>query len=242
MSEFDFEGVFDEDYLYFYDTFLTSERNAKEVDQVVTLIEREAGAEILDCPCGHGRITNALAEQGFSMTGLDATELFLERARADAQTRGLDVEYVHGDMRSLPWRDRFDCIVNWFTSFGYFDDATNREVARGFHDALRPGGRLVLETFNVLRLAKYEQRLDLVERGDDLMIDKVDFDPSTSVISSERIVVRGGSVRRANYRIRLYTFAELRALLESVGFGEVRPGIEPDAENRLVVVADRPPA
>jgi SAM-dependent methyltransferase len=242
MSEFDFEGVFDEDYLYFYDTFLTSERNAKEVDQVVALLERQPGREILDCPCGHGRITNALAEQGFSMTGLDATELFLKRARADARTRGLDVEYLHGDMRSLPWRDRFDGIVNWFTSFGYFDDATNREVARGFHDALRPGGRLVLETFNVLRLAKYEQRLDLVERGDDLMIDKVDFDPSTSVISSERIVVRDGGVRRANYRIRLYTFAELRALLESVGFGEVRPGIEPDAENRLVVVADRPPA
>jgi len=75
-----------------------------------------------------------------------------------------------------------------------------------------------------------------------LMIDKVGFDPSTSVISSERIVVRDGGVRRANYRIRLYTFAELRALLESVGFGEVRPGIEPDAENRLVVVADRPPS
>jgi SAM-dependent methyltransferase len=242
MSEFDFEGVFDEDYLYFYDTFLTPERDAAEVDHVVALLDRGAGAEILDCPCGHGRISNALAERGFRVTGLDTTELFLERARARAAARGVDVEYVHGDMRSLPWHDRFDGLVNWFTSFGYFDDETNRAVARGFHDALRPGGRLVLETFNLLRAAKHLLPTTMTERGDDLMIDKIAFDPATSLIRTERIVVREGRVRRTNFRVRLFSFAELRDLLASVGFENIRPGLEPDPEHRLLVVADRPQA
>ena len=146
MSEFDFEGVFDEDYLYFYEEMLTPERTAAEVEQVAELLgSRE---HVLDCPCGHGRIANALAERGYRVTGLDASELFLDRARADADARGVDVEYVHGDMRKLPWRETFDGLVNWFTSFGYFDDATNREMLVGFCDALRPGGRLVLETQN----------------------------------------------------------------------------------------------
>ena len=53
MSEPEFEGVFDEDYLYFYETFL-AERTPEEVERIVELFELEPGAEILDCPCGTG--------------------------------------------------------------------------------------------------------------------------------------------------------------------------------------------
>jgi SAM-dependent methyltransferase len=240
MSEFDFEGVFDEDYLYFYEELLTPERTAAEIEQVAELLGPRTN--VLDCPCGHGRIANALAERGYGVTGVDQSELFLGRARADAETRGVDVEYVRGDMRALPWRERFDGLVNWFTSFGYFDDATNLAVARGFHDALHPEGRLVMETLNPVRMIKYFGPTHLVERGDDLMIDKSALDVEASVVNTERIVVRDGHVRRTHFRVRLYTFTELRDLLESVGFANVRPGIEPSAENRLIVVADRPQA
>ena len=175
MSEFDFEGVFDEDYLYFYEEMLT-ERTPEEVERIVALFDLRSGGEILDCPCGHGRISNGLAERGYSVTGIDQTELFLEQARADAKARGVDVEYVRGDMRELPWHEQFDGLVNWFTSFGYFDDDTNRAVLKQFHDALRPGGRLVLETQNPARLFRILLPSHHVERGDDLMLDLVDVD------------------------------------------------------------------
>ncbi|MDX6511302.1 MAG: hypothetical protein QOE36_806 [Gaiellaceae bacterium] len=238
MSEFDFEGVFDEDYLYFYETMLTPERTAGEVEQIVELLGPRD--EVLDCPCGHGRISNALAERGYRVVGLDRSELFLERARADAKARGVDVEYVQGDMRELPWRERFDGVVNWFTSFGYFDDETNRAVAQGFHDALRPGGRLVVESMNLIRVLKYFGGIHLLERDDDLMLDQVELDVVESATQTERIIVRGGRVRRTHFRVRMYTFVELRGLLEAIGFENVHPGIEPSAENRLLVVADRP--
>lgn len=241
MSEFDFEGVFDEDYLYFYEQMLM-ERTDEDVELVASLIERD-GIDVLDCPCGHGRISNALAERGHRVTGLDASELFLESARADAEKRGVAVEYVHGDMRELPWRDSFDVLVNWFTSFGYFDDETNRNVLGGFHDALRPGGRLLLETMNVARLIKILQPTHIVgERGDDLMIDRVELDLEQWATRTERIIVRGGRVRRARFTVRMYSFVELRDALLAVGFTDVRPGIEPTFETRLVVVADRPEA
>jgi hypothetical protein len=38
------------------------------------------------------------------------------------------VDYVHGDMRSLPWTQHFDRVINWFTAFGHFDDPGNRQV------------------------------------------------------------------------------------------------------------------
>jgi SAM-dependent methyltransferase len=78
--------------------------------------------EVLDLACGHGRIANRLAARGARVTGLDATPLFLDLARRDANARGVDVDYLEGDMRTLPWTGRFDRVVNWFTAFGYFDD------------------------------------------------------------------------------------------------------------------------
>jgi 2-polyprenyl-3-methyl-5-hydroxy-6-metoxy-1,4-benzoquinol methylase len=239
MSDFEFEGVFDEDYLYFYETFL-NERTPEEVERIVQLLELEPGTEILDCPCGHGRISNALAERGFRVTGLDATELFLERARTDAHERGVDVEYVHGDMRELPWRERFDALVNWFTSFGYFSDDENRAVLRQFHDALKPGGRLVLETQNIARILGDPQPLHVVgERDDDLMIDRWTIDAENARFQTERLVMRDGRARKARFSVRWFTPPELRSWLEAAGFENVRfPGLTP--ETRLVVVADRP--
>ena len=239
MSEFEFEGVFDEDYLYFYEGFL-AERTPEEVERILELLELEPGAEILDCPCGHGRISNALAERGFRVTGLDTTEVFLERAREDAAARGVEVEYLHGDMRELPWRERFDGLVNWFTSFGYFSDEENKAVLRGFRDALRHGGRLVLETQNVSRIMLAPQPIHVVgERDGDLMIDRWELDAENARFLTERLVMRGGLARKAHFSVRWFTPPELRSWLEEAGFLNVRvPGLT--TETRLVVVAERP--
>jgi 2-polyprenyl-3-methyl-5-hydroxy-6-metoxy-1,4-benzoquinol methylase len=95
--------------------------------------------EVLDLACGHGRIANRLAVRGCRMTGLDATPLFLDHARLDAAERGVEVDYLEGDMRSLPWTGRFDRVVNWFTAFGYFDEAGNHQVMAEVARALQPG-------------------------------------------------------------------------------------------------------
>jgi 2-polyprenyl-3-methyl-5-hydroxy-6-metoxy-1,4-benzoquinol methylase len=238
MSEFEFEGVFDEDYLYFYETFL-AERTPEEVERIVELFELKPGAEILDCPCGHGRIANPLAERGYRVTGLDSTELFLERAREDASARGVEVEYVPGDMRELPWKDRFDGLLNWFTSFGYFSDEENKSVLRQFHDALKPGGRLVLETQNVTRIMLNPQPMHVVgERDGNVMIDRWEVDAENARFRTERLIVRDGQARKAHFTVRWFTVPELRKWLEEAGFENVHtPGLTPDS--RLVIVADR---
>ena len=57
------------------------------------LLEPPAGAELLDVPCGHGRIANRLAARGMRVTGLDLTVGFLELARERAAAAGVEVEY-----------------------------------------------------------------------------------------------------------------------------------------------------
>jgi 2-polyprenyl-3-methyl-5-hydroxy-6-metoxy-1,4-benzoquinol methylase len=238
VSEFDFEGVFNEDYLYFYEKILTPEQTENDVERVVELLDLSPGAEILDCPCGHGRIANALAARGFRVTGLDASEFFLEHARADASARGVDVEYVQGDMRDIPWRDRFDALVNWFTSFGYFSDDQNKAVLAQFHNALKPGGKFVIETLNITRLLLNFQPQHFIERDGDLMADEIQLDVENSRTLTKRMVARAGRTRQTHFVIRWFGVPELRNWLEEAGFENVRtPGLTP--ERRLVVVADR---
>jgi cyclopropane fatty-acyl-phospholipid synthase-like methyltransferase len=67
---FEYDGVFDEDYLYFYEESLTAEGNAADVDAVWKLLTLQPGESVLELGCGHGRIANALAEKGARMTGL----------------------------------------------------------------------------------------------------------------------------------------------------------------------------
>src|SRR5262245_64405419 len=189
--EFPREEAFDEDYLYFYEAFLTPERTSAEVDVVWKVLELEPGLELLDLACGHGRIANSLAERGVHVTGLDATPLFLDLARKDAAERGVEVEYVEGDMRSLPWTERFDRVLCWFTSYGYFADEENRQVLRGGHRALRPGGRFAGELNHKENLLGRWEPESVTERGEDRMIDCRGFDAQTSRSRDQGTMVRG---------------------------------------------------
>jgi len=168
---FDVEGMFDEDYLYFYAGLLDARGDA-EAELIWRLLEVEPGMEVLDLACGHGRIANALAARGCRVTGLDATPLFLERARRDATARGVAVAYVEGDMRGLPWTCRFDRVINWFSSFGYFNDAGNRRVLTEVARVLKPGGRFALEMNDRDGVIRRFQPASVDERDGDLLIDR----------------------------------------------------------------------
>jgi SAM-dependent methyltransferase len=216
------EELFDEDYLYFYEDILGDERSDLAADLVWRLLELEPGMEVLDLACGHGRIANRLADRGARMMGLDATPLFLERARADAERLGVEVEYVEGDMRELPWESRFDRIVNWFTAFGYFDDdEQDRRVLRAAHRALRPGGRLLIENNNLAELLGRWQPWVAVERDSDFMLDRSVFDPVSGRARTERVIVRDGKTRRTSFSVRMFLAVELRAWLRDAGFSSV---------------------
>jgi SAM-dependent methyltransferase len=217
-ASFDFDEVFDEDYLFFYEPLL-ADVTESDVDVIWRLLELQPGMEILDLACGHGRIANRLAERGARVTGLDATALFLDRARGDAAARGVDVDYVEGDMRALPWpNERFDRVVSWFTSFGYFDDDENRHVLREAHRVLRPGGRLLIENNNLVELLPRWLPAVVSERDGNFAIDRSRFDPATGRATTERVLIRNGRTRRFTFSVRMFVGAELRDWLVAAGF------------------------
>ncbi len=218
---FDTNEVFDDDYLYFYEPGLAAVSDA-DAETIWRMLSLDRGSEVLDLACGHGRIANRLAARGARVAGLDATSSFLGRARAEATSLGVDVDYVDGDMRSLPWPEgSFDRVVSWFTSYGYFDDDGNRDVLREVHRVLRPGGCLLIESNNLSELLPRWLPAVVVERDGDFSIDRSRFDPVTGRAVTERVLVRGGRTRRLSFSVRMFVAVELRDWLLSAGFRAV---------------------
>ena len=218
---FEFAEVFNDDYLYFYGPDLEAVSDA-QAETIWRLLDLAPGMEVLDLACGHGRIANRLAERGVRVTGLDATPLFLEHARRDAAERGVEVDYVSGDMRSLPWpKRRFERVISWFTSFGYFDDTDNQKVLSEAHRLLRAGGRLLIENNNLAELLPRWLPAVVVERDGDFMIDRSTFEPVTGRAVTERTCVRDGQVRRFSYSVRMFIAVELKGWLLAAGFDSV---------------------
>jgi len=223
VNDFDFDSVFGEDYLHFYEEILTDEVSDRQVETIAKLVAIGPGVRVLDCPCGHGRIAGRLAARGAEVVGVDSSPQFLEVARKS----GPKVDYRLGDMRELDFEAEFDVVVNVFTSFGYYDDDTDLAVLAGFRKALKPGGKLVMDHQNSHRImsliaALGGESVSMTERGDDLLIDRNRYDAERGRTVTERISVRDGKVRRYPFSVRVFTPAELITWLQHAGFAEVK--------------------
>ena len=113
------------------------------------------GAEILDCACGIGLQTIALARHGHNVTGTDASEAMIVQAGKRAADAGLDIPLVQCAWADLPRKfDReFDLAICRGSSVAHC--VTGEEMIQslqGIHSVLKKGGLLVLHSRNWERL------------------------------------------------------------------------------------------
>ena len=216
---------------------------AAEVEKIEKLLQIEEHAKILDLCCGNGRHSLELSERGFDVTGVDRTAAYIERARVEAERRGLDVVFVVEDMRECCAPNSFDIVMNLFGSFGYFEDPEDdRRVVENMYASLRPGGRFLIETMGKEILSRDFQTRDWDEQGGLLILSEKTVGQNWGRIETRWIVIRGTERIEHRVSVRSYSAVELSSLLAACGFPVVQvfgslDGTEYDqAAQRLVVV------
>ena len=190
----------------------------READRLEGLLGVGPGAEILDVPCGGGRLALAFAERGYRLTGVDwSTNFSTMPVRAGGRTGS---RWEQRDMRDLPWRERFDAAFCVGNSFGYLDDDGNAAFLRAVRAALKPGGRFVLETPMVLEnLLGHLQPRPWWKAGDVYLLVENQYDQMNERLEIEYTFVEEWNGRgAARFPSWLYAYRELVALIESAGF------------------------
>ena len=75
---------------------------------------------VLELACGTGRITLPLAEE-VSIIGLDLSESMLDLARKKARDKGLDIEFIQGDMTDFELNRKFNLILMVGNAFAHLE-------------------------------------------------------------------------------------------------------------------------
>ncbi|HVF39960.1 MAG TPA: methyltransferase domain-containing protein [Gemmatimonadaceae bacterium] len=214
------ESYFDSHYLLEYEPIFTPERDRAEASRIIDVLGLPVGARVLDVPCGQGRHSHLLAEAGMVVDGLDYSEELLAIARKRGTSSSL--RYTRGDMRKLPqrWRERFDAVLNLFTSFGFFSDPSDdARVVAEFSRVLRPGGVLIWHGGSRDGVMARFLARDWWQTNDGTTIaHERSFDPLSGILSIESHWHRARQASgKRSHRIRLYTATRLAELCAAAG-------------------------
>ncbi len=229
---------------------LYAHRSLEEAEQTIaTLLKfitiESPNPKALDIACGSGRHAVALARHGFKVTANDLSSTLLAEAQKLAESRNLSLTFTRIDMREITFEQEFDLIVQLFTSFGYFEnDDEDKVVLQRVARALKPNGWYVLDFLNehlVRNTLQPETRRTLGEL--DVLEQRMLF--GERVVKSITLC-ENGITHRFIESVRLYSQAELTAMLNAVGLcvhhylGDYDGGaFERHASPRLILIAQK---
>ncbi len=218
-----YKTAFRYDYLRVY-PHRNDEEARRQVDFLLDSMDIPPSCEVLDLGCGDGRHSLELARRGYRVTGLDLSEELLERARRRTVEEGLDINFIQGDMRDPPGVSAFDLVVNFFTSFGYFqEDRENARVLEAIARSLRPCGRFLMDYLN------REYVISTIVPADSRTVEGMEVeqrrwisgDPSESgghVRINKQVRIReDGAERSYDESVRMYTLDELGDMMDRAG-------------------------
>jgi 2-polyprenyl-3-methyl-5-hydroxy-6-metoxy-1,4-benzoquinol methylase len=243
------EAFFEETFLHLWPSSSTPDDEPSEVEALVSLLALPPEGRILDLACGYGRIAVPLARRGFQVTGLDLSEPLLAIARERAAQAGVTVEWRRADMRDIPseWSGQFDAVISIWNSFGYFaDDHENQRVLAGAAQALKPGGRLLIDVSNRDRVVSTYRARDWDERDGLVLLQERAFDPVRGLNRTDLTWYEAGQRRQVQFAVRLYTPTELTRMVAAAGLRPVAycgdwTGAELTRESRhIILIAEKP--
>lgn len=194
-----------------------SEIEAAYIHGIIEWASRKLGKkyrQILDVPCGIGRLHPFLREYGYTVEGIDISEEMVQ----EAKEKGINC-FV-GDMTNpdaYP-NKKYDVIINWFTSFGYNAGMNDEKILRIWRDHMTDNGLLIIDTARKTRWS-----FPNIQRRDDETIELIEETQEDDIKKLRmRLFKDYGDrmelLKELKVDLKLYSVKEMQELLERSGF------------------------
>ena len=213
---------------WFKDWFNTQEylnvyqhRNESDAEVHIKLVlenvQISSKSNILDMACGAGRHAIILARKGFNVTAVDLSENLLSIAKKTADGENLSINFIHSDIRKFDTIDKFNLILNLFTSFGYFEtDKENYAVLQKAYDLLEDEGYFVLDFFNL----RFMQQ-NLIEFSEE-NFGSAEIHQYRKIkdnrVTKKIVITKDGNLSTYEESVRMFTKDELVSTITKIGF------------------------
>ena len=194
------------------------------VAMIVDVLGLRPGDRVLDLACGSGVHALRLASHGLDVVGVDIAPSLVAHCRQQAAEGGATTaHFEQGDMRELAYETEFDAVLLLSSSFGFFNDASNRDVLARMARALRdpepcpevdqrsdaegpiagagpepiqgrPGGRILIDVFDPARMVVRPPRRSWSHYCGGYSLRTTWWEPETCTYVSEFMFVDAGGV------------------------------------------------
>lgn len=205
-----------EEYLEVY-----SHRNEEDAKKLLELIFKNVSlgknSYVLDAACGAGRHLLDITAIGYNAFGFDLSMTLLKKAKSEALKKSLQLNLFRADIRHVALKQKFDLVLNLFTSFGYFNtDSENFSFVGAAFDLLNDGGTYVLDFLNEKQLVKTLVSQSSREIEGKTIIEKRKILEGRVV---KEIFIQGnGSEESFTESVQLYTLEKILDEFSKIGF------------------------
>ena len=199
-------------------------------------------AEVLDLACGKGRHSITLNELGYAVHGVDlSANSIAEASKHEKEGLTFGVQ----DMR-LPIPNRsFTAVFNLFTSFGYFDDTSDKlKVLQSVRQMLDDKGLLIIDFMNATRV------INTLVTEESKTVDGIDFSiqrnyDGTHIFKDIHFEDNGRDYHFTE-RVQALRFEDFQSLLSESRFEILRTfgdfnlsPFEAETSDRLILIAQK---
>ncbi|MDF9831641.1 class I SAM-dependent methyltransferase [Parabacteroides sp. PF5-6] len=191
-------------------------------------LPKNKDAKILELCCGTGRLTIPIAQDGYTICGVDYTPSMLEQAKTKASDAGLEINFIEADIRTLNLQEKFDLIFIPFNSIHHL--YTNEDLFKALRTVknhLKDGGLFLLDCFNpniqyVVEAEKEQKEIaayTTIDGREVLIKQTMRYENKTQINRIEwHYFINGQFHSIQNLDMRLFFPQELDSYLEWAGF------------------------
>ena len=179
-------------------------------DTVNFLTDLGGPGPVLELGIGTGRVALPLAQRGYEVHGIDASEAMVEKLRGKSGGEGIPVTI--GDFAELDIEGEFSLVYVVFNTF--FALLSQEDQLRCFSSVarrLREGGVFVIEAF-VPDMTRWDRDQRMEARhveSDSVVLDAASHDPVEQRVASNHLVISQAGVKMYPVRLRYAWPSEL---------------------------------